>query len=191
MNTTQLVQHTPRTDSALPPHPEHPQLYAGMDTLLPLQDCPFPLATDTFKVVAFGRTTQQGNGQPSTARVAVVDYIKACGHRALDRIAFFEGVADFDHCGTKFFGKDYSINNWQARIEYFRSTLCPVCDLFEHCRWAHFHAGERTAHRKRTLARFDLLMSANFLNWQDFVNREDFEKAIQSPENKALSLRNK
>ena len=181
-----LAQYTPR---AIALHPEHPQLYAGLDTLLPLSECPFPTVTDTFKIVAYGQTTQQGNGRNGESCVVVVDYVKACGHRALDRIAFFEGVADFTHHGTFFPGAGYSIANWGERIEYFRRTLCPVCDIFEHCRWAHFHAGERTAPRKRTLARFDLLMSANFLNWSEFVTRADFEKAIQSPENKALSLR--
>lgn len=170
-------------------HPAHPAMYSPHDTLGNLSDCPFPLVTGSFRVILFGTTAQDGRGTPGAGRFAVVEYIKRCGHTAQDRVAFFEGVQDFDHYGTVFKGSSYSITAWQERIEYFRNTLCPVCDLYEHCRWAHFHAGERTATRKRTLARFDLLMSANFLNWQDFVSREDFEKAIQSPENPALSLR--
>lgn len=170
-------------------HPDHPALYSPHDTLTSLADCPFPLETATFKVIAFGDTTQNGGTGLPPGKVAIVEYTKHCGHTAQDRIGFFEGVQDFDHYGTKFAGKSYSITNWENRIECFRQTLCPVCDMYEHCRWAHFHAGERTAARKRTLARFDLLMNANFGNWQDYVSREDFEKAIQSPENPALSLR--
>ena len=188
MKSDPVLFRNPENRSSLE-HPAHPALYHPHDTPGSLEDCPFPTVTDSFRVVMFGTTTQDGNGIPGAGKAAVVEYRKHCGHVAQDRIAFFEGVKDFNHYGTEFIGADYSIENWQRRIEFFRNTLCPVCDMFEHVRWAHFHAGERTSARKRTLERFDLLMSANFLNWQDFVSREDFEKAIQSPENPALSLR--
>jgi hypothetical protein len=187
---TRLI-HNPAAFSPGFHHPEHRAIYAHLDTPTTLADCPFPLETETFRVIVFGTSEQAGNGTPGTSRFALVEYVKACGHVAQDRIGFFEGVRDFDHYGKKFTGADYSIENWEARIEYFRNTLCPVCEMFEHCRWAHFHAGERTASRKRTLARFDLLMAANFTNWADFVSRANFEKAIQSPENPSLSLRRK
>lgn len=171
------------------PHTENPDLYEGHDTPGKLKDCPFPLETDSFKILSWGDTVNRSApGHPG--KVAVVQFRKKCGHMARERIAFYEGVQDFDHYGTKFIGADYSVNNWEKRIEFFRQGLCPVCNIYEHCRWAHFHAGERTAPRKRTLSRFSLLMNANFENWRDFVSTEDFEKAIQSPENKTLSLRN-
>lgn len=183
-----LVQYNPENSDPSFHHGEHHAIYPHLDTITTLADCPFPLETETFKVITFG-TTGQASGTPGTGRFALVEYVKKCGHLSRDRIGFFEGVEDFNHCGTQFYGADYSIQSWQSRIEYFRGTLCPVCDVFEHCRWAHFHAGERPASRKKTLARFDLLMGANFLNWGDFVSREAFEKAIQSPEDKSLSLR--
>lgn len=191
MKPTSLVQFNPGNQSPGFHHPEIPQVYAHLDTIGELADCPFPTVTESFRVIAYGETKQDGGHGPvpGSGRFAVVEYTKHCGHVARDRVAFWEGIQDFDHYGTKFSGASYSIENWQARIEFFRGTLCPVCDMFEHARWAHFHAGERTAPKKKTLARFDLLMDANFLNWQEFVSRESFEKAIQFPENPALSLR--
>lgn len=185
MNTTRPVTPVPKLDSCLF-HPASPYLYGGHDTPRDLKDCPFPLKTDSFEVLIFGdASTQQYN------QFAVVEFRKGCGHIAHERINFIEGVQDFDHHGTKFTGESYSIKSWESLIERFRQGLCPVCDIYEHCRWAHFHAGERTAPRKKTLARFNLLMDANFKNWREYVSESDFEKAIQSPENPALSLRKK
>ena len=165
-------------------------LWGHLDKIGNLEDCPFPLEGPNYKVILFGKC-DRGEFSKGEETFAVVDHVSVCGHRVHQRVSFQEGVEDIDHYGTKFIGYSYSIQDWKNRIETFRNFLYPVCDMFEHLRWTHFHAGERTASRKQSLKRFDALMQYNYVNWQEFVSRADFEKAIKSPEDLNLSLRKK
>ena len=151
-------------------HPEHDCLYDG-DKLTSLADCPFPLKTETFEVLSFGERIRDDGPE----KVAVVSYHKGCGHLAHDRIGFFEHVKDFSHYGTPFKGDDYKIANWQARIEYFRAHPCEVCKLAEHSAWLQTYSDTRLSGRK-SLARFLLLMNANWTNWREFISEAGFVK---------------
>ncbi|MFN9116306.1 MAG: hypothetical protein ACK5XN_40200 [Bacteroidota bacterium] len=152
-------------------HPVHDRLFDG-DELTSLSDCPFPLKTDSFEVLAFGKRERDDGPEA----VAVVAYRKGCGHLAHDRIGFFEHVKDFQHGGTPFKGDDYKIANWEKRIAYFQSTPCEVCDMARHQAWLQTFQDTRQPGKKR-LATFRLLMNANWENWQEFVSEAEFIKA--------------
>ena len=82
---------------------ENPPLYKT-DTPLPLSEYSFPLNTDTFKVLEFGREPKEG------CKYALVEYTKKCGHKVNERIRFEEDVKDFEHYGTKFTGASYLLS---------------------------------------------------------------------------------
>jgi hypothetical protein len=169
----QYKQHGPQTDSVCN-HPAHPCLY-GTDEVTSPSDCPFPLITESFRVLLYGRET--GNKAGGLGTWALIEYVKGCGHKVHERIRFEEGVQDFDHYGTKFTGASYSVNGWQNRIEFFRSGPCDVCQTIQDALW-HWKAGHtaknRAKHEQSTLR----LLDWNYANWQDFVNFDTFRTEL-------------
>lgn len=151
-------------------HPECHLLYADHDEITNLAECPFPLETPSFKVLLFGREKLK------PAAWAVVEYTKTCGHKVQEKVRFEEGVADFDHYGTKYIGADYSVKNWERRIEFFRTCLpCDVCHTLERALWL-WKAGSADArskakHEASTLRQLDY----NYANWRELVNWEKFQ----------------
>ena len=157
-------------------HPECPILYAMHDEITNLSDCPFPLETATFKVLLFGKSKLSDKPRDT---FAVVEYRKSCGHLVQERIPFCEGVEDFDHYGTKFIGADYSINNWERRIEFFRTNLpCDVCQMAEHCLWI-YNSGHGENNKKKTIQHLLTLLNYNFANWKEFVDLEKVEARLR------------
>ncbi len=151
-------------------HADSPHLFAQHDTITSLADCPFPLKTDSFKVIAFGTSKSFPDDKPEhghSKRFAVVEYVKACGHLARERISFVEGVKTFDHYGTTFTGESYSIADWENRIEKFRNYPCEVCAMIRHAVWI-WSIGEEPRGRAKAIARCIFLLDANFLNWREF-----------------------
>lgn len=176
-NLVQFRSRTPEKSDGFY-HPDHPCLYAMHDTITDLHDCPFPLKTDTFEVVLFGTSVrrpdaeEKGHGRDS--KFAVVQYRKTCGHLCQERITFIEGVKTFMHCGTEFRGEDYSIENWRARIEFFRTNLpCEVCSMVRHCLWIHYEKLGSTRGWRKNTDRCLLLLEHNFANWREFVPEQD------------------
>jgi len=155
-------------------HPECSLLYVS-DTITSLDECPFPLDTDSFKVLLFGR--EQPRANTGFSRWTVVEYRKGCGHIVQEKIRFEEGVKDFQHYGTQFTGASYSINDWKNRIEYFRKGRCEVCAMIEHYLWLYL-TGEGGS-RKSTTERAKLVLNYNYENWQEFVSFEKFEKDLK------------
>jgi hypothetical protein len=165
----QYTRHTPELSDGFH-HADCPVLFA-IDTIGNLSDCPFPLKTDTFEVLAFGRTEKSPDNEPKHGHshtFAVVRFTKGCGHTVEERIPFSEGVESFDHYGTRFEGADYSIANWQKRIEFFRQYPCDVCGLVKHSAWI-WTQGLGESNRKRQIVRCIMLLDANFANWRDFI----------------------
>lgn len=151
-------------------HPQYDCLYDG-DTLTSISNCPFPVKTSTFEVLAWGeRQRKEGVEQ-----VAVIAYRKACGHNAQDRIGFMEWVQDFEHCGTLFKGDDYKLASWERRIEFFRGYSCDVCRMAEHLAWLQEYRDTRLPGAKR-LKQFRLLMNYNWSNWTSFISEAGFIK---------------
>lgn len=152
-------------------HTAHHALYAEHDEITALTDCPFPVKTGTFEVLAFGRDMKKAGDTFS-----LVQYIKpACGHMCEERIPFQEGVETFEHHGTTFGGPSYSIANWQKRINFFRCCLrCPVCQMAEHCRWI-YAIGQGPRSRAAVEKRFLLLMNSNYANWENFITLDQFK----------------
>lgn len=163
--------HTPELSDGFY-HADCPQLFAQHDTITTLADCPFPLVTDSSRVILFGNSVSQpddlAKGYGHTKRFAVVEYVKTCGHLARERISFMEGVKDFDHYGTKFTGDSYSINDWKARIEYFRNTPCEVCAMIKHALWI-WSIGEGPQSRAKAVSRCLMLLDANYTNWRELT----------------------
>ena len=94
--TIHYKNHTPALSDGFY-HPDCPLLFADHDQITRLSDCPFPLKTDSFKVLLFGKSkTKPGD------TFAVVEYQKTCGHTVQERITFCEGVEDFTHGGSRF-----------------------------------------------------------------------------------------
>lgn len=157
-------------------HAACPQLFAQHDTVTSLADCPFPLETETFKVVFFGVTKSQpddeAKGRGKDKRFAVVEFVKGCGHIARERIEFSEGVKDFDHYGTKFTGASYSIADWKNRIEFFRQYPCEVCGMVKHCLWC-FETGASASNRTKAFENCLFLLNANYTNWREFITETE------------------
>lgn len=177
METTIKYKNRGGESDALYKHPYNPLLYRT-DTVTQLTDCPFPLKTDSFTVLAFG-DVEPHTADPGSTKFTIVEYTKRCGHTVQERINFIEGVQDFDHYGTKFTGKSYSIKDWKNRIEYFRGCLCDVCALASHVKWARLHAEECVTSKKKAIKRFLLLMNANYKNWQEFITLEQFAASLE------------
>lgn len=172
------IGYRPRDTSAeacLRDHPDCRLLYAEMDTVTSLDLCPFPLQTDTLKVLLFG---DYDNPHAKSARHeccygkwAVVEYIKSCGHTVQERISFFEDVKTFEHYGTVFEGSSYSINDWERRIEFFRNQLpCAVCSLVAHSLWCLDQLGGGV---KKALKGCLEQLEYNYDNWRDFIAEEE------------------
>lgn len=151
---------------------EIPVIY-NTDVITSLDDCPFPLKTDSFEVLAFGRETNKDNG-----KFAIVEYRKNCGHLVQEKVRFEEGRQDFEHYETKFIGADYSIENWERRIELFRTIVdCDVCNMKKHALWifaeGYSEPGNKT--KKKAAANLIYLLDYNFENWREFVTVEEKE----------------
>lgn len=176
--TIAYKNHTPEKSDGFY-HPDCPVLYAGCDTIGSLDDCPFPLKTDTFRVLLFGSVRQYpdtdakyGNDQ----KFVVVEWNKVCGHTVQERVNFIENVQTFDHYGKVFTGESYSIESWVERLEYFRNTPCDVCSLIRHLVWC---ARERISGNKSSKrAERECLESLNynFENWQNFITPESLHR---------------
>ena len=161
-------------------HPDCPVLYRDHDEIGDLKDCPFPLVHPTFRVVFFGRLKFKPDGT-----FAVVEYRKSCGHVVWERIPFEEHVKDFDHYGTKFYGVDYKIANWERRIEFFRTILpCEVCQLVSHSLriWLESLSEEHRS-LKRQLAYIEYLLECNYANWREFVDLDRLRAALLNRQN--------
>lgn len=171
-NLLRYRNHTPELSDGFY-HADCPELFAQHDVITTLADCPFPLVTDSFRVIHFGTSISQpddlAKGYGNTKRFAVVEYVKACGHLAQDRITFTEDVKDFDHYGTKFIGASYSIKDWAARIEFFRNTPCDVCAMIQHSLWV-WSEGLSESNRVKTVAALRRTLDYNYLNWQEFAD---------------------
>lgn len=168
MNTSiKYLHHTPEDSNGFY-HAANPLLYAEHDEITTLEDCPFPLKSDTYEVLTFGRSkVEKGD------TFAIVRYQKKCGHVVEERIGFKENVQDFEHGGTKFIGADYSIKSYAKRIEFFRTILgCDVCQILEHGRWI-FGTGLGVNSRKKATERALSLLNYNFANWREFVTEKE------------------
>jgi len=154
-------------------HPACPLLFRQHDKITTLEDCPFPLKTPTFEVLAFGVNIYLPADERSREddKFALVRYTKpSCGHTVEERIPFQEGVEDFDHYGTPFKGADYSIQNWERRIERFRNSLkCDVCHMAERAFWLR-RIGEGPRGAKAALKQLRFLLDYNYGNWCEFLN---------------------
>ncbi len=151
-------------------HPECHLLYAQHDEITSLSDCPFPLETPSFKVLLFGKEKLK------PAVWAVVEYTKSCGHTVQEKVRFEEGVKDFDHYGKQFIGADYSVQNWERRIEFFRTCLlCDVCHTLQRAIWlwtsGSADAKSKAKHEASTLR----LLDYNYANWRELVSWEKFQ----------------
>ena len=164
-------------------HPACPVLFGGHDLITSLEDCPFPLKTDTFEVLAFGENI--GNldveGRDRTNDTfALVRYEKLCGHTVEERIPFQEGVQDFSHYGTEFVGAEYSIRDWERRIEYFRTILpCDVCQMADRTVWLR-SLGEGPRSVKKCVDDLRSLLVFNYGNWEEFVDLDEVEKKLNA-----------
>lgn len=160
-------------------HANCPQLFAQHDTITTLADCPFPLVTDSFRVIHFGTSISQpddtAKGYGHAKRFAVVEYVKTCGHLARERIPFIEDVKGFDHYGTKFTGAGYSISDWEARIEYFRNTPCEVCGMIKHALWI-WSLGEGPQSRAKAVSQCLFLLDANYTNWRELTPESEIRE---------------
>jgi len=156
--------HTPEASDGFY-HKDSPLLFAGHDEITSLDDCPFPLKTDSFEVVLFGKN----KNQPKDS-FAVVKYEKSCGHTVSERIPFQEGVKDFTSHGDLFIGANYSIKSWKNRIEYFRNQLpCDVCQMVKHSVWI-YEIGEGGRSKKGVLKSLLYLLNYNYSNWEEFIS---------------------
>lgn len=147
------------------------------DSITTLDDCPFPLKTDTFKVIHFGATKDAGGRD---CKFAVVEYTKSCGNTVIERIPFMEGVKDFESHGDKFKGADYSINNWKDRIEFFRTNLpCDIIQLVNHSIWI-YEIGESEGgnSRAKLLNAILFLLNYNYENWQKFIKEDEIKQMV-------------
>lgn len=146
------------------------------DKSLGVTACPFPIKTDTFEIVDFGKNLFEEN-----ATYAHIIYTKRCGHTVLDRISFYEGIEDFEHFGTKFKGADYSIKNWKDRIEYFRvgsiAMVCDCCKITQHAHWTYRQKLTEFKSRAKLKEYCKLILDSNYENWQEFV---DIEKDLST-----------
>lgn len=127
--TIQYLRHSPGESDGFY-HAKCPVLYAQHDTITALADCPFPLVTDSFRVLLFGTSKSFTDDDPkhgNNKTFAVVEHEKVCGHTVQERIQFIENVKTFDHYGKIFAGESYSIKDWRRRIECFRNYPCDVC----------------------------------------------------------------
>jgi len=168
----QYLKRTPELSDGFY-HPESPVLFAQHCKITTLDDCPFPLETDSFKVLLWGEEIQK----PAT--FAVVEFRKACGHVVQDMIRFEEGVQDFDHYGTKFIGAEYSFKDWKGRIERFRNYPCEVCAMVKHALWI-YATGEGARSRVKAEERALHLLNWNYGNWQDFISPAQLHKAFEA-----------
>lgn len=166
-------RHTPELSEGFY-HPDCPVLYAEHDTIGRLEDCPFPLKTETFEVLLFGTSKtfpMQDKKYGDTRTFAVVDWTKACGHKVQCRVPFAENVETFDHYGTVFTGESYSIKAWEKRMEFFRGYPCDVCAMIKHGVW-HWRGG--TSNMGNSCAEITKaylqLLDYNFDNWREFVS---------------------
>lgn len=164
--------HTPEKSDGFY-HPDSPVLFAVHNKITSVEDCPFPLKTDTFQVLLYGVELLK----PAT--FVVVEYRKGCGHLVQEQVRFEEDVEDFDHYGTKFTGASYSVNDWEKRIEFFRKYPCAVCQLVKHSLWI-YSIGESDGGNSRKKAERALLrlLDYNFSNWQEFVKPEVIHQAF-------------
>ena len=174
LKTDSLPVRTPQAkDGSIRNHPVFDCVYDG-DKITSLDECPFPLKTETFEVLAFGERVRDSEVE----KFAVIQYRKGCGHLAQDRIGFFENVQDFEHHGTPFKGEDYKIANWQKRIAYFQSNPCDICAMAKHQAWLQSFSDTRLPGKKR-LAQFLLLMNHNWSNWREFISEKGFIQAAK------------
>lgn len=185
-------------------HPDSPVLFAEHDKITTTDDCPFPLKTDTFEVLLWGvsikhETWPPKEGERDTTRdtFCVVRHTKeCCGHTVEDRVGFQEGVEDFDHHGTEFVGADYSAGAWERRIELFRQWPCDICGMVIHNLWCYGYSDTVTKRGefpdiqkeleesspgfaalkkgKGHAAGLRLLLDANWLNWDEFIDWEAY-----------------
>lgn len=178
---TSPIQRRPRG-------PELDELYASdntvryaWDEVRLLSECPFPTTTPTFRVVEYGVWKREHDD----GTFAIVEYRKKCDHLVWERIPFYENVTDFDHYGTKFYGADYKIANWERRIEFFRTILpCEVCQLVSHSLWIWTEGlCEENRTRKARLAHIEYLLESNYTNWREFVDLERLRAALMGKRN--------
>ncbi len=189
--TTPLLQYLRRTPALSDGfyRPDSPHLYAAHDTITSLDECPFPLVTDSFRVLAFGNSkyspedAEKGHGH--TTRFAIVEFVKGCGHLAHERISFIEGVKTFTSHGTTFTGESYSINDWARRIEYFRNTPCEVCAMVKHAVWI-FGTGMGVNSRKLAMKRCLFLLDANYSNWREIVSEAEIKAKFDATKRNSL-----
>ena len=178
----QYKNHTPALSDGFY-HADCPELFAQHDTITSLSDCPFPLVTDSFRVIHFGTSISQPDdadkGYGANKTFAVVEFVKGCGHLCRERISFVEGVTDFDHYGTKLIGADYSILNWEKRIAFFQAYPCPVCEMVKHALWI-WSEGLSESNRKKTVANLRHTLDYNYVNWVEFINWPDVEQRFNS-----------
>lgn len=171
------IGYRPRGDSAeacLRDHSECRLLYAEVDTVTSLDLCPFPLQTDTFKVLLFGdHENAHRRHDCRSGKWAVVEYTKSCGHTVQERISFFENVQTFTHCGDVFEGPSYSITAWERRIEFFKNQLpCDVCQMVRHAAWI-YKGGLAERGKEKCIESCLQTLESNFDNWRDFVSVEE------------------
>jgi len=183
-SSIQFLRRFPSESNGFFYHPDCPLLYAEHDTITTLADCPFPLVTDSFRVLLFGTSIDRPDdlekGYGHTKRFAVVEYQKPCGHTVQERIPFMEGVKTFEHYGTVFTGESYSIADWKNRIERFRSNLrCEICEMVHRALW-HYAMGNVSNSRARLLSSLQSQLNGNFGNWQDFVSWADVERRAKA-----------
>ena len=148
-----------------------------IDIITSLHDCPFPLETDTFKVIHFG-VTKDGAGRD--CKFAVVEYTKSCGNTVIERIPFIEGVKDFTSYGEDYKGSDYSTSNWEKRIEFFRTNLpCDVVQRVNHSIWIYeIGESEKGNSRKKLLDGIIYLLDYNYENWKEFISMKQIEDMV-------------
>lgn len=170
--------HTPETSGGFY-HLDSPVLFGASDVIGELSDCPFPLETDSFKVLLFGKVNNWNADIKDDGKFAVVEYTKKCGHKVQERIAFYEGVQTFDHYGTTFEGISYSIKNWEKRIEFFRTVPCDICSLTKHAHWIRRENlyGKKLS-KKAYIEKLRRLLDYNFCNWSDFFDIDGYEKTL-------------
>lgn len=177
--TIHYKRHTPELSEGFY-RPDCPVLYAEHDTIGRLEDCPFPLKTETFEVLLFGTSKTfptQDKKYGDTRTFAVVDWTKACGHKVQDRVSFIENVKTFDHYGTIFTGESYSIKAWEKRMEFFRGYPCDVCAMIKHGVWIYRkRLSDELRSKAKALEHTLFLLDANFGNWREFVSEASLQR---------------
>jgi hypothetical protein len=164
-----------KKNASLLHHPTIPEWFVG-DQVGELKDCPFPLKTDTFQVLAWGSIQEDFTRDKKyghTPTLTLVEYVKSCGHLVRERIPFYEDTQDFDHYGTMFYGADYSVKAWERRIEFFRTNLpCEVCAAVRHAMWIYNQKLGTPMARPKAIKQCCDHLDYNYENWREFVSEK-------------------